>query len=51
LGVILGSIDELAVLEHRAGADERDQMGGVHRAPAGLGGLDEFECDRQPGRA
>nr|WP_219419483.1 hypothetical protein [Pseudonocardia nigra] len=37
LGVLLGSFDELAGLEHCAGADEGDQMGGVDRAPPILG--------------
>jgi hypothetical protein len=46
-----GSFDELAALERRAGADERDQMRAVDRAPAVLGGLDELERHRQPGRA
>ena len=47
----VGSFDELAVDEHRAGADERDQVWGVDRAPAVLGGLDQLERHRQPGRA
>ena len=34
----VGSFDELAVDEHRAGADKCDQVRGVHRAPAVLGG-------------
>ena len=48
--MLLGSFDELAGLEHGAGADERDQVGCVHGAPAGLGGLDELKCHGQPGR-
>jgi hypothetical protein len=38
-------------LGHRAGADKCDQVRGVHRAPAVLGGLDELERHREPGRA
>jgi integrase/recombinase XerD len=41
--VFVGSFDELAGLEGRAGADERDQVGCVERAPAVLCGLDELE--------
>ena len=51
LGVVVGSFDELAVDERGAGADERDQVRGVDRAPAVLGGLDELERHRQPGGA
>ena len=51
LGCFVGSFDELAALERRAGADERDQVRAVDRAPAVLGGLDELERHRQPGRA
>jgi hypothetical protein len=47
----VGSFDELAVDEHRVGADERDQVWGVDRAPAVLCGLDQLERHRQPGRA
>src|SRR5829696_2177628 len=47
----VGSFDELAVDEHRAGADEGDEMRCVDRAPAVLRGLDELECHREPGRA
>src|SRR6478609_6354252 len=32
--VFVGAFDEFAVLELRAGADERDQVRRVHRAPA-----------------
>ena len=46
----VGSFDELAVDEQGARADERDQMGGVDRAPPVLGGLDQLERHRQPGR-
>ena len=44
-----GSFDEFAVGEGGAGADERDQVRGVDRAPAGLGGLDELERHRHAG--
>jgi hypothetical protein len=55
LGVFVGSLDELAGLEGGAGADERDEMRGVDRAPAvlglpGLGQLGDHRCG-QPGRA
>jgi hypothetical protein len=46
--VFVGSFDELAGVERGAGADERDEMGCVDRAPAGVGGLDELECHRHP---
>jgi hypothetical protein len=36
-GVFVGSFDEFAVDEAGAGADERDEVRGVHGAPAGLG--------------
>jgi integrase/recombinase XerD len=36
-------LDEAAVFEAGAGADERDELRCVDRAPAVLGGLDEFE--------
>jgi len=45
-GVVVRSFDECAVLEAGAGSDEGDQVRGVDRAPAGLGGLDEFERHR-----
>jgi hypothetical protein len=45
--VVVGSFDEDAVVEGGAGADEGDEVGCVHGAPAGLGGLDEFECHGQ----
>jgi len=48
LGVFVGSFDEFAVDERRAGADERDQVGCVDRPPAVLGGFDELERHRQP---
>jgi hypothetical protein len=35
-GVVVGSFDEFACLEACAGADERDEVGCVHGAPAGL---------------
>ena len=47
LGVVVGSFDELAGLEAGAGPDERDEVRGVDRAPAVLGGLDELECHGQ----
>jgi putative transposase len=47
----VGSFDELAVDEHRAGADEGDEMRCVDRAPAVLRGLDELERHREPSRA
>ena len=48
LGVFGGSFDELAGLEVDAGPDERDEVRGVDRAPAVLGGLDVVEHHRQP---
>jgi len=45
----VGSFDEFAVDEGRASTDESDQVGCVHRAPAGLGGLHELERHRDPG--
>jgi hypothetical protein len=47
----VGSLDELASLELRAGADEGDQMWRVDRSPAGLGRLDQLERHRQAGGA
>src|SRR6478609_11246737 len=46
-----GAFDELAAAERGAGTDEGDQVGRVHRAPAGLGGLDELERHGQAGRS
>ena len=40
---MVGSFDLFAVGEGDAGADEGDEVGCVDGAPAGLGGLDEFE--------
>jgi hypothetical protein len=51
LRVLVGSFDELTVDEHGPGADERDEVWGVDRAPAVLGGLDELERHRRTGRA
>ncbi len=51
LVVVVGSFDEFAVDELRAGADEGDEAGCVDGSPAVLGGFDEFECHRQPGGA
>jgi len=48
--VVVGSFDEFAVDEGGAGADERDEVWSVDRAPAVLGGLDELERHRQPCR-
>jgi hypothetical protein len=42
------SLDELDVLELRAGADQRDEMGCVRGPPAGLGGLDGVELGQRP---
>ena len=39
----VGSFDELAVLERRAGTDQGDELGCVHGTPPGLCGLDELE--------
>jgi hypothetical protein len=36
--LFVGSFDELAVDEDRPGPDERDQVGCIDRASAGLGG-------------
>jgi len=38
--LVVGSLDEFAVLELGAGPDEGDQVGCVDRAPACLGGFD-----------
>jgi hypothetical protein len=46
--VVVGSFDEFAALKRGAGADERDEMACVDRAPACLGGFDELERHRQP---
>src|SRR5271163_5184545 len=48
-GCGFGTFDEFAALEFRSGADEGDQVWSVDRAPADLGGFDEFECHRDPG--
>jgi hypothetical protein len=48
LGVFVGSFDEFSVLEAGAGVDERDEVGCVDRAPAGLGGLDELNAIASP---
>ena len=50
-GLTVGSFDEFAGLEAGSGADEGDEVGCVHGAPAVLGGLDELECHREPGGA
>ena len=49
LRCLVGSFDEFAAFERGAGADEGDQVGAVDRAPAVLGGLDQFERHGQPG--
>ena len=41
--MVVGSFDKLAVDELGAGPDECDEVGCVHGAPAGLGGLDQLE--------
>lgn len=51
LGLFCGAFDEFAADEGGVVADERDEMRRVDRPPAVLGGLDEFECHRQPGGA
>ena len=43
LGWVVGSLDEFALLEGGAGADQRDEVGRVDGTPAGLCGLDELE--------
>ena len=48
---MVGSFDEDAVGEGRAGADEGNQVGCVHGAPAVLGGLDELVGHRYSGGA
>src|SRR5947207_2659936 len=50
-GVVVGSFDQLAGVEAGASADEGDEVGCVHGAPAGLGGLDQLERHGQSGRA
>lgn len=42
VGVFGGSFEKLAGFEAGVGPDERDEMRGVDRAPAVLGGLDEL---------
>lgn len=41
------SLDEDAVFELRRSADQGDEVGAGDRAPASLGGFDEFEHHRQ----
>jgi hypothetical protein len=43
------SLDKLASFEAGADANEGDELGCVDRAPAGLGGFDEFERHREAG--
>ncbi len=45
------SFDEFALVERGAGADERDEVRCVHRAPALLCGLDQLERHRDTGGA
>jgi hypothetical protein len=45
----VGSFDELAVDEYRAGTDQCDQVRCVDRSPPVLRGLDELERRGQPG--
>jgi hypothetical protein len=47
----VGSFDELGLDEDDAGADERDHVWPVDRAPAVLGGLAQLECRRRAGDA
>jgi hypothetical protein len=48
LWVFVGSFDEPAVGEDRAGEDQGDQVWRVERTPAVLGGFDWLESHRQP---
>jgi hypothetical protein len=45
----VGSFDEDAVPERRAGSDQRDEVGGIDGTPAVLCRLEEFERQRDPG--
>ncbi len=47
-GLLVGSFDELVAGEDGAGTDEGDKVRSVDGAPAGLGGLDQLKCHRQP---
>lgn len=47
-GLLLAAFDEFAVFELRAGSDERDQVRCIHRAPAGLCGLDSLKAIATP---
>ena len=49
-GLFVVAFDEDAVLERRAGADERDEVWCIDGTPPGLGGLDELERHRDPSR-
>jgi len=48
---LLGALDEHAVVEDGASADESDEMGGVDGPPAALGRGDELVGHGQSGRA
>jgi hypothetical protein len=50
LVLLAGPLDVVAVDEGRSGADQGDEVGRVHGAPAVLGRLDELERHGQPGR-
>ena len=41
---MVGSFDQLVVDEEGAGADESDEVGWVHAAPAGLGRFDQISA-------
>ena len=43
------AFNALAAFEAGPGADERDEVGCVDGAPAFLGGLDQLECQGDPG--
>ncbi len=51
LRCFVGSFDEFAVYERRAGAHECHEVRAVDRTPAVLSGLDELERHGQSGRA
>ena len=50
LALFAGPLNEFAVGEGRAGADQGDEVGRVDGAPAVLRGLDELERHRQARR-
>jgi hypothetical protein len=49
LGLLVGSFDELAGLKVGAGADEGDEMRGVHRAPSNAATGDRTRHDDREG--